>query len=210
LPATAHEGEPVEELIDGAALRIPADPEQHRTLARVVLGLLADAGMSSLTYNAVSAQSGIGTASLERIWTSRVDAVTDAMAEIYGEHPVHDTGDLRADLRAYVDRLAVTLAEPRSRQVLGALVAEAASDPELSDALRERVLRPRRTELTLRLARDLDRLEVPVEAAADQLVGPLYHRALLLDLPVDDQLLDAIVASLVGPASHPSEASTHP
>ena len=204
LPATAHEGEPVDELIEGAALLIPADPEQHRSLARVVLGLLADAGMSSLTYNAVSAQSGIGTSSLQRIWVSRVEAVTDALAEVYGEHPVPDTGDLRADLRTYVGQLANTLAEPRARQVLGALVAEAATDPALSAELRERVLHPRRAELGRRLARDQEQINAPVDAAVDQLVGPIYHRALLLDLPVDDALLDAIVGGLTG-APHRAE-----
>ena len=180
---------------------IPADPEQHRSLARVVLGLLADAGMSSLTYNAVSAQSGIGTSSLQRIWASRVEAVTDALAEVYGEHPVPDTGDLRADLRTYVGQLANTLAEPRARQVLGALVAEAATDPALSSELRERVLHPRRAELGRRLARDQEQINAPVDAAVDQLVGPIYHRALLLDLPVDDALLDAIVDGLTGEAA---------
>lgn len=198
LPARARDGEAVEELLEGAALRIPADPEQHRSLARVVLSLLAEAGMSSLTYNAVSAQSGIGAAGLARIWTSQVDAVTDAIAEIYGENPVPDTGDLRADLRAYIGGLAAVLAEPNSRRVLSTLLAEATSDRELRDALRERVLHPRRADLARRLERDAARVLVPIETAVDQLVGPIYHRALLLEIPVDDELLDAIVSSLLG------------
>ena len=52
--------------------------------------------MSSLTYNAVAARSGIGTATFERYWTSRVDAVTDAIREVYAERPVPNTGDLAA------------------------------------------------------------------------------------------------------------------
>ena len=186
--------------MDGAALQIPADPEEHRTLARVVLGLLADAGMSSLTYNAISAQSGIGATSLQRIWTSRVDAVTQAMAEIYGENPVPDTGDLSEDLRAYVDGWATTLAEPRARQMLAALVAEAEKDPELDDALREQVLRPRCAELTRRIALDSERADAPVEEVVEQLVDTLCERALLLDVPVDDEVLRDVVAMLVGAA----------
>lgn len=201
LPARAAASERVEEEpMDGAALQIPADPEEHRTLARVVLGLLADAGMSSLTYNAISAQSGIGATSLQRIWTSRVDAVTQAMAEIYGENPVPDTGDLSEDLRAYVDGWATTLAEPRARQMLAALVAEAEKDPELDDALREQVLRPRCAELTRRIALDSERADAPVEEVVEQLVDTLCERALLLDVPVDDEVLRDVVAMLVGAA----------
>ena len=69
LPARAQTDlhDDVEELVDGAALRLIDDPEQRRSLARATLGLLADAGMSSLTYNGIAARSGIGTATLERL-----------------------------------------------------------------------------------------------------------------------------------------------
>ena len=198
LPARARGDEAEVAVDEGAELRIPADPEQHRTLARAVLGLLADAGMSSLTYNAISAQSGIGASSLERIWPSRVDAVTGAMAEIYGENPIPDTGDLRADLRRYADEVAATLAEPDSFKVLGALLAEAAGDPELGAALRERVVLPRRAELSRRLARDLGRSDVPIDAVVDELAGSIRERARRLDDAIDDEQLDVIVSHLLG------------
>jgi AcrR family transcriptional regulator len=190
--------EPVEELVGGAALRI--GPEQRRGLAEVTLGLLAEAGMSSLTDSAVAARSGVGTATLQHYWTSRVDAVADAAREVFqAEHPVPDTGDLHRDLRDYARSLRDALDDPRARQVLGALVAEAASDPSLADTLRERVMGPGRAELAARLAADRDQLAVPVEAAVDMLVGPIHHRAIVLGEPVDDALLDAVVASISRP-----------
>jgi len=33
-------------------------------------------------------------------WTARVDAAAVAMSEVFAEHPIPDTGDLRADLIA--------------------------------------------------------------------------------------------------------------
>jgi EmrB/QacA subfamily drug resistance transporter len=201
LPARAASasgaGSALNDLIDGAARRLTDDPEQRLGLARATLGLLADAGMSSLTYNAVAARSGVGTATLERYWTSRVDAVTDALAEIFRAYPVPQTGDLRRDLTEYVHELATVLSTPRARQILGALVAEAASDPELARALRERVVGPRRAEVTARLNIDAGRLRVAPDVAIDQLVGPLFHRALIVDSPIDEALLDAAVAGVV-------------
>jgi len=190
-----HERGDLSDLVGGAARRL--GPEQRRSLAETTLGLLADAGMSSLTYSAVAARSGVGTATLQRYWTSRIDAVTDAVHEVFGDRSVPDTGDLRRDLRDYGSELRDALADPRARQVLTTLVAEAASDPELGDTLRRRILAPWRSELAARLAADAEHLAVPVDAALDMLVGPIHHRAVIVGEPVDDALLDALVTSLV-------------
>jgi hypothetical protein len=47
----------------------------------------------------------------------------------------------------------------------------------------------------MRLERD--RLQVPLGAAVDELVGPVYYRALFADGVIDDELLDSIVSGLV-------------
>ncbi len=120
LPAHARGDDALDHLASGAALRLRDEPEERRSLASVALGLLADAGMSSLTYNAVASRSGISTATLERYWTSRVDAVSDAMSEVFAAHPVPDSGDLRRDLAAYLQDVGRVMSTPRARRVLGA------------------------------------------------------------------------------------------
>ncbi len=189
LPAHADGDEAIAELVDGTALRLLDDPEERLGLARAALGLLADAGMSSLTYSGIAARSGIATATLERYWGNRVDAVTDALAEVFNAHPVPDTGDLRADLYTYVSEVGNVLSVPRAREILGALISESASDPELGRALRERVGAPRRAEIARRLEAAPDQLKVPIDAAIDQLIGPIYHRALIVEAPIDDDLV---------------------
>ena len=79
------------------------------------LELLADAGMSSLTYNGIATRSGISTATLERYWGSRVDAVTDAIDEICRAQPIPDTGDLAADLGRICTTSARSSPPPRPR-----------------------------------------------------------------------------------------------
>ena len=56
---------------------------------------------------------GIATATLERYWGNRVDAVSDALAEVFNAHPVPDTGNLREDLYAYVSEVGNVLSVPR-------------------------------------------------------------------------------------------------
>jgi len=84
--------------------------------------------------------------------------------------------------------------------VLGVLVAEASADPEFAQALRERVLSPRRRELTERLERDGGRLRVPTDVALDQLFGALYYRAVIIGAPVSDEFLRTVLAGVLDPA----------
>ncbi len=198
LPARARPDEALGRLAEGAALRL--DPAQRRSLAAATLGLFADAGMSSLTYNGIATRSGISTATLEHYWTSRVDAVTDAMVEVFTAHPVPDTGDLDRDLARYLRDVADVLSMPRAQQVLGALVAEAGTNPELAHALRERVLAPRRRELTERLEREPGRLQVPTDDALDQLFGPLYYRAVIVGEPITDGFVRTLLSAVLQPA----------
>jgi AcrR family transcriptional regulator len=195
LPARARDADVLDGAVEGAARRL--DPQKRLGLARATLELFADAGMSSLTYSAISTRSGVSTDTLERYWTSRVDAVTDAMAEVFKSHPVPHTGDLHRDIHHYVHEVGDALSEPRARQVLAALIAEASTDPELAASLRTRVVEPRRAEIAARLSMEPEHLHVPLSAAVDQLVGPIYHRALFADGAIDDVLLDSIVSSLI-------------
>ena len=82
--------------------------------------------------------------------------------------------------------------------MLGALEAEAASDPELGAALREQVVLPRRAELARRLVRDLGRNVVPIDAVVGELAGSIRERARRLDDAIDDEQLDVIVSHLLG------------
>jgi EmrB/QacA subfamily drug resistance transporter len=187
-------------LIDGAAQRL--DTPVRRNLAVATLGLLADAGMSSITYNGVAARSGVATTTLQRYWTSRIDAVTAAIQEVFDAHPIPDTGDLKSDLRAYLSDMGETISTPRGRQVIGALVAEVSRNPELEAAFRERVTGPRRAVLEARLRRESDRLAVPVEYAIDQLLGPVWFHSLMAGLPADRGLVDSVLFSVIRPAHH--------
>lgn len=74
------------------------------------------------------------------------------------------------------------------------MIGEAATNADLTAALRERVIAPRRAEFTNRLQRDEHRLRLPLDIAADQLIGPLYHRALIVDEPIDDRFIESIIA----------------
>jgi hypothetical protein len=150
----------------------------------LTLSVLADAGMSSLTYHAIAAKSGISTSALQANGPTRIDAITDALNELSTSRPIPDTGDLVTDLGDDLHEPVNILTTVRARQVLGALIAEAASNPELSSALRSRVVEPRRATVAARLDLDSDQLAIPVAAAVDILTGPIYQRPSSPTLPL--------------------------
>jgi AcrR family transcriptional regulator len=156
--------------------------------------------MSSLTYNGVAARSGVATTTLKRYWTGRVDAVTDAVGELFAQNPVPETGDLHGDLVTYLTTVAEMLSSPRGREVIGALVTEAASNEVLMETFRKRVAGSRRADLVGRLERQPGRIAGDASAAVDQLLGPLYHRSLIAGLPLDEAFIEAVVASVVAAA----------
>jgi AcrR family transcriptional regulator len=191
----------LDDVVRDTARSLPAGVAVRRSVSRATLELLADAGMSSLTFNGIATRSGISTATLERHWSSKVDAVTHAIAEMFAEHPIPDTGDLRADLGRYLRDEGAMLAEPRVRAVVGTLIAEGAKDPALADALRSRLVRPLQRELRLRIeaGQASGELDPSIDAAvvSDLLDGPLYFRALITGDPVDGSVTEPLLALLV-------------
>jgi AcrR family transcriptional regulator len=191
----------MDDLVRDTARSLTPPAGVRRDVRGATLELLADAGMSSLTFNGIAARSGIGTATLERFWTSRVDAVIDAIGFIFAEHPIPDTGDLRADLSAYLNEEGELLGRARSRAVIGTLIAEAARDHELEDTLRARLVRPLQKELRERLEAGKSRGELhestDCAVVADLLDGPLYFRALITGDPPDASVIDPLLDLLI-------------
>jgi EmrB/QacA subfamily drug resistance transporter len=206
LPARAPSAVAVEgmdDLVRDTARSLAPPAGARRDVRGATLELLAEAGMSSLTFNGIAARSGIGTATLGRFWTSRIDAVVDAIGYIFAQHPIPDSGDLRADLSAYLSEEGEVLGRARSRAVIGTLIAEAAKDPDLEEALRARLVRPLQHELRARLEAGKARGELPESVncavAADLLDGPLYFRALITGDPPDASVVDPLLDLLMPP-----------
>jgi AcrR family transcriptional regulator len=188
-------------LVVATAQRIPQDARPRRDVTGAVLQLLTEAGFSSLTFNAVATRSGVSTKTLERYWTSRVDMVVDAMKSLFAEYPLPDTGSFRSDAQEYLASIAHALSQHGYVEIAGSLVAEAARDPALADALRDRLLGPRRRALLEMIDRAVARGEleptVDRDLLADLLVAPLYHRALITGEAIDDDVARRIVDALV-------------
>lgn len=205
-----------DDLVRETARNLSPGSRPPRDLAGAALQSLAEAGFSSLTFHGVATRAGISTETLDRYWSSKVDLVADALASVGVERELPDTGSFRGDASIYVREAAADLTDPRLGPVIGGLIGEAAKNPDLADAFRERMVRPGRAALEELIARADRRGElrdgVDRELLVDLLVGPLVYRVVVTGEPVGvlvaEDLLDVVLAGCLvdgpGPIVVPS------
>jgi AcrR family transcriptional regulator len=161
--------------------------------------LLAAVGVEGLTVENVAARTGIAKTTIYRRWRSKDElalAVLIAMVEEQAAS-VSDLGNTRAELVAFVAQAIKILRSTLMGRVMQGLVSELATNPDLAQAFRDRVVAPRVHELTWILERGIERGEVRADAdigmANELLFGPIYYRLLLSGKPLEDGLAERLV-----------------
>jgi AcrR family transcriptional regulator len=160
--------------------------------------LLVERGYAGVTIEGIAARAGVAKQTVYRWWSSKVDVLLDAFIEDMAEDlPLPDHGDLGADLRGHLAGLAGFLTRSDAGAVFRALIGQAQHDPELAVRLRDDYLGRQRARDRVPLLRAVERGELSpdldVDAAVDQLVGPIYYRVLVTGEPVPPGFTDELV-----------------
>jgi len=152
----------------------------------------------------VAARARVGKKTLYRRWSSKAPLVAEAVLQAYGgagSFPVADNGDIRDDLRSWLDEHAEFLAEPPNAALVRALIAAAAASSADGAALYQQLSAPQHAGLMTRLRQAVGagqiRTETDLDAVADALIGTLLFHALTHMSPGAkaqfDGLLDALL-----------------
>lgn len=188
-----------ESIDDSVKKRTPGRPRSEQARAAILtatLHLLEQVGFSDLSIEAVAARAGVGKTTIYRWWPTKAVLVADAfMSSVIRETRFPDTGSVREDLRAQMQRIAAIFRGPRGR-ILRSLIGGGQSDPELIEAFRNRWLLPRRLEAIgiLQRARDRGELSSDIDGnmLLDTLYGPLYFRMLAGHGPLSNAFIDHV------------------
>ena len=175
----------------------------RRAVLEAADDLLVERGFAGVTMEAIATRAGVAKQTVYRWWPSKTDVLLDAFLQDVAEDLIPpDHGDLAADLRAYLSRLARFLRDSDAGAVFRALVAQAQHDPVFAARFRTRYLDEQRgrDQLPLRRAQQRGRLpaDLDLATATDQLVGPLYYRVLVTNEPVDADFTDRLVEAFLG------------
>ena len=163
----------------------PRDAQLHVAILAATRELLATGSYAELSMESVAARARVGKKTLYRRWSSKAPLVAEAVLQAYGgsgSFPVADTGDIRDDLRSWLDEHAEFLAEPPNAALVRALIAAAAASPLDGAALYQQLSAPQHAGLMTRLRQAVDegqiRTVTDLDAVADALIGTLLFHAL--------------------------------
>jgi AcrR family transcriptional regulator len=160
--------------------------------------LLSERGFAGVTIEGIAAAAGVAKQTIYRWWASKTDILMDALLQDAAEHLTPaDHANVRDDLREHLGRVAQFLTRSDPGAVCRALIGQAQHDAAFAATFRMRFLREQRARDRLPFDRAIARGQIPadtdVPSDADELLGPIYYRALVTGEPVDRQFTDRLV-----------------
>jgi len=184
--------------------RIEGDREAE--ILDAALDLLANSGYDRLTMDAVASAAKASKATLYRRWDTKAQLVVDALSRAKEAPQVEDvdTGSLRSDLIALACREG-GLNDDRVIAIMASVITALHRDQEFADLFHERFLSVKIAQTREVYARAQRRGEISAEVDLDLLTPTLtaiiLHRAFILRLPVDDDVVAQIIDEIVLPAA---------
>ncbi|MDM4718287.1 TetR/AcrR family transcriptional regulator [Micromonospora sp. WMMA1363] len=170
-----------------------------------VMEELAAVGYGRLSIEAVARRAGVGKTAIYRRWSSKLDLVVEVVSAAAGRRfPLPDTGALRGDLEMVFLIMTRALGHPLAVQIVPDLLAEAARNPQIAQALQQ-VLRANQRDIGGQVVgRAIARGELApgtdLDIAVDLIVGPLYWRLAVSRTPLEaadlPRLATAVAAAL--------------
>jgi AcrR family transcriptional regulator len=164
--------------------------ETEQVILQVTRELLVECGVQGLTIEKVAARAGVAKTTIYRRWRDKDElalAVVLDMVEQVVKLP--ELGDTRAELLAFVNAAVEVLGSTLMGRVMQGLVSDLATDPELAQAFRERVVSVRDGEVERLVQRGIARGDLRPdthpETAHELLIGPVYYRLLLTGQPLN-------------------------
>jgi AcrR family transcriptional regulator len=163
--------------------------------------LLFAEGMRGFTIEKVAHLSGASKMTIYKWWPSKGALALDGYFRRVDPQLVFpDTGDIEADLRTQLHTFLGVIRDSPAGRVIGELIGQAQSDPELKAAYLQRYSGPRRVKAVaaMETAKERSQLrsDLDCETVVDQLWGACYHRLLLPDQPLTDEFVDTLVDNL--------------
>lgn len=200
-------------------LRPRVEGAREEEILDATIRLLLEAGYDRLTLDAVAKEARASKATLYRRWDGKASLVVDAMvrAKQAPQVDVHDTGSLRGDLLGtFCGRHG--LGRGDASGLLGAVMTAVSSDPEFAARFRSAFIAPKVEASLCIYRRAIERGEIDadldLDVIAPSLAGIVLHRAFVLGLPVDDdvvrRVIDRVILPAVGLAPPGPTSSTTP
>lgn len=193
---------------EGAPTR--REDEEHRRVGRprsehsrqAILAaageLMLEGGLAAATVDAIAARAGVGKATIYKWWPSRAAvALEGLMVAASSSWEVPEGASAMEALTEHMRAVTHLFTETPAGALMRSLAADAQSQPEIADALRQQWLGPRRAvsmEILRAGMRSGELREgLDLEATVDLLYAPVYYRLLFGHAPLDQAAIEPLV-----------------
>ncbi|MDE0881359.1 MAG: TetR/AcrR family transcriptional regulator [Myxococcota bacterium] len=183
----------------------PMDAQRDQIIHETTLSTLGEVGYDALSIAQIAKGAGVSKATIYRRYPNKLELVIGSLelGIILPELP--DTGSGLRDIKMMA-RLIITFAlNDSSRCLLGCMMVARSRNPELAEAMKRRVVGPRRARGRQVLERAIRRGELPqdteLELMMDMIFGSLFIRHARGDevtLEVADALAEAVWTGMGG------------
>jgi AcrR family transcriptional regulator len=153
-------------------------------ILETVLTLLHESGYDQLRMQDVADRAGVGLSTIYRRWPTKQDVVRAALECEMAQDKFVLTGDARADVQAFLTKMATDLSGDGAQAMLGFL-STIRSDPEIAEVFRETAIDRMHQHLRALLATELgdDHPELDLRATAGPAI--LIYQAAVCGKPLD-------------------------
>jgi AcrR family transcriptional regulator len=189
----------------------PGAPERPRgrprsaiadhAIREAAVDLFAERGFEGFSVEDVADRAGVSKATVYRRYPSKVDLIVEAASCLAADDITFpDTGNLRDDVRGLARSLVETFKTSPAGRVMPVMTFERNRYPELDAGYRQ-FLADRKTRTRKLLQRAIERGELPpdtdVAVMGSMLVGPIFHRLMITQEPLNEAFVDALVDALL-------------
>ena len=187
----------------------PRDSAVDSRVLDAAWDLLHAKGFAGLTVDEVAERAGTAKTTVYRRWPTKDHLAIAVGAQMLGEVPIPDSGDLCQDLIEFATALAESLNRLRmaghygggkSPGLAAELVAAAARHPDIGEVVRA-MYAERHALARARLERAVSseglRSDLDPGLLVEQLVGPIYYRILITGAPADRGYAERLVEALL-------------
>jgi AcrR family transcriptional regulator len=173
--------------------------------------LVAEVGVERTTIDEIASRSGVAKTTIYRHFASKQVLVVEAVHACSHIPVVTDTGSLRDDLISCFSGTTKASYDGRLGDMMLSLMDAAQRDPELGRLVRAQTDQRRRLATTV-IERAVARGDLPADVDVDLLVtllaGPLIYTKLVRRQRVTDELVAAVVDTVLSRYAVPAQTGT--
>jgi AcrR family transcriptional regulator len=197
-------GDGDERPVGGARVRTgrPRSEARRAAILAAAGDLMMEGGLRAATMEAIAARAGVGKATVYKWWPSRgAVALEGFMLRASDSWSLPEGASAPEALRILAVAAVRLFTHSPAGPLMRALAADAQSDPEIAQALREQWLGPRRAVaaeiIREGIARGELRADLDMATALDLVFAPVYYRLLFSHEPLDEAFAERCIDNVL-------------